>query len=202
MARTVSPGNAITEALVTGRIAGETAARVRNHADGRGSAEDNAAAVLRALEAELPRLEAFWHPADADRDTASLQAFKRKLQAAMWKGAGPLRTEESLTSALAEVRALRAELDAIALAKPGKFALPLVEKLEAANMLRVGEAIVLAAIERRESRGAHVRLDYEETLPTAAGFSLSLAERGEWRLSPVAPAANAEHEGGNHHVHR
>ncbi|NBD24772.1 FAD-binding protein [Paenibacillus glycinis] len=184
-------GNAITEALVTGRIAGETAARERNRPDGRGSAQDNAPIVLRSLETELPRLEAFWHPTEVDRDTASLQAFKRKLQAVMWKGAGPLRTEESLTAALAEVRALRAELDAIALAKPGKFALPLAEKLEAANMLQVGEAIVLAAIERRESRGAHVRLDYEETLPTAAGFSLTLSERGDWRLSPAAPAADA-----------
>ncbi|MBO7746964.1 FAD-binding protein [Paenibacillus sp. MWE-103] len=175
-------GNAITEALVSGRIAGETAARDRALAEGP-SAGDREASVLRALEAELPRLEAFWHPADVERDSASLQAFKRKLQRIMWDGAGPLRTEAGLTAALAGVRGLRGELEAIALAKPSAFALSRVEKLEAANMLKVGEAVILGAIERRESRGAHVRLDYEETMENAGGFSLSLDDRGEWLLA-------------------
>lgn len=196
-------GNAITEALVTGRIAGETAARAK--ADSPSASAEAEAAVLRSLEAEWKRLEAFWHPAPTERDTASLLTFKRKLQRIMWKGAGPLRTEESLKAALADVRALRGELDAIALAKPGRYALPLVEKLEAANMLRVGEAIVLSAIERRETRGAHVRLDYEETLGTPQGSSLSLdgldGENGGWKLTTTA-LPGSEEEGGKPHVHR
>ncbi|XID94581.1 FAD-binding protein [Paenibacillaceae bacterium WGS1546] len=193
-------GNAITEALATGRIAGETAARAKS-ASSADSARSEAAA-LRTLESELKRLEAFWHPAPVERDDASLLTFKRKLQRIMWKGAGPLRTEEALKEALADVRALRGELEGIALAKPGKYALPLIEKLEAANMIKVGEAIILSAIERRETRGAHVRLDYEETLETPRGSSLSLDdEHGGWQLTTTA-LPGATEEGGKPHVHR
>lgn len=173
-------GNAITEALVTGRIAGETAARTA------ASANDEAA-IERALAAEWERLETFWHPTEVKKDSASLQTFKHKLQHVMWKGAGPLRTEEILNAALAELQALRAELDEIALARPGKFALSLVEKLEADSMLKVSEAIILGAIERRESRGAHVRLDYSEMLAEPTSSSLTLDALGRWRLETVAP---------------
>lgn len=176
-------GNAITEALATGRIAGETAARERGAAD--------PAAVGRAAEEERQRLEAFWHPIPTDRDTASLQAFKRKLQRTMWKGAGPLRTEQGLSAALEEIRALRGELREISLARPGKFALTLVEKLEAANLLKIGEAIILGAMERRETRGAHVRLDWEETLDTPVSSQLTLDKAGEWQLTTVPLSVKA-----------
>ncbi|CAM4468245.1 FAD-binding protein [Paenibacillus phoenicis] len=171
-------GNAITEALVTGRIAGETAAREKSDAL-------DEAAVRQAFEREMERLTQFWHPVPVERDTASLQAFKRKLQKVMWKGAGPLRTESGLKEALTELQALRSELDSISLAKPGKFALSLFEKLEAANMLKVSEAIVLGALERKETRGAHVRLDYDETLSQPSSYSYVLNEAGEWVVSEV-----------------
>lgn len=171
-------GNAITEALVTGRIAGETAAREKQ-------GELDEAAVRQAFDREMERLTQFWHPVPVDRDNASLQAFKRKLQQIMWKGAGPLRTESGLKEALTELRALRSELDGISLAKPGKFALSLFEKLEAANMLKVSEAIVLGALERKETRGAHVRLDYDDTLTQPSSYSYVLNEDGEWGVSEV-----------------
>ncbi|WP_178019007.1 FAD-binding protein [uncultured Paenibacillus sp.] len=171
-------GNAITEALVTGRIAGETAAREKR-------AELAEAAVRQAFEREMERLTQFWHPIPVERDNASLQTFKRKMQQIMWKGAGPLRTEGGLKEALTELRALRGELDSISLAKPGKFALSLFEKLEAANMLKVSEAIVRGALERKETRGAHVRLDYDDTLTQPSSYSYVLNEAGEWVVSEV-----------------
>ncbi|MEF2965756.1 FAD-binding protein [Paenibacillus sp. M1] len=174
-------GNAITEALVTGRIAGETAAAKED-----GGAADASAAIQAALEAELSRLHSFWHPTPVERDTASLQAFKRKLQRIMWQGAGPLRTEAGLSGAYKEISALRAELDAVSLAKPGRFSLSLIEKLECDNMLKVGESIILGALERKETRGAHVRLDYEETLDIPASYSYSLDKQGNWSVQEIA----------------
>ncbi|MBM6997734.1 FAD-binding protein [Paenibacillus sp. DXFW5] len=171
-------GNAITEALVTGRIAGETAAREKRN-------ELDEAAVRRAFDREMERLTQFWHPVPVDRDTASLQTFKRKLQQIMWKGAGPLRTESGLQEALEDLRALREELNSISLAKQDKFALSLFEKLEAANMLKVSEAIVLGALERKETRGAHVRLDYDDTLTQPSSYSYVLNEAGEWVVSEI-----------------
>jgi succinate dehydrogenase / fumarate reductase flavoprotein subunit/fumarate reductase (CoM/CoB) subunit A len=96
------------------------------------------------------------------RDEAPIDEFKARLQRTMWENAGPLRTGEKLQQALADVRALAAESADIALAPVEAFALTLQEKVELRIMLAVAESIVLPAIERRESRGAHVRLDFPE----------------------------------------
>jgi succinate dehydrogenase/fumarate reductase flavoprotein subunit len=146
-------GNAITEALVTGRIAGETAyAR-------------NAAArtpIDAALAYEWSQLQRFWHPRIVARDEASSGEFKARLQQTMWDNAGPLRTGPKLERALAEVQAIAAESADVALAPVEAWALNLQEKVELRMMLAVAESVVLPALERRESRGAHVRLDYPE----------------------------------------
>ncbi|MBD2843728.1 FAD-binding protein [Paenibacillus sp. IB182496] len=170
-------GNAITEALVTGRVAGETA--------GEAGAELRPEAVSRAMAEEWERLQRYWHPSQTDRDTASLQTFKRKLQQIMWKGAGPLRTGEGLEEALTALRALRGELDAIALAPHAQYALPLVEKLEARSMLEVAETIVMGALARKESRGAHTRLDWDATLETPVSSSFTLEPDGAWRMEQI-----------------
>ncbi len=170
-------GNAITEALVTGRIAGEIAGRERGTA--------NITAVQNALEEETRKLEQFWHPLPVARDTASLQTFKRKIQQVMWKGAGPLRTETGLVTALEELRVLREELQKISLSRQSKFVLTLIEKLEASNLLKVGEAIIMGALERIESRGAHVRLDYEPSLDVPVSSSFTLDETGEWSIQQI-----------------
>jgi succinate dehydrogenase / fumarate reductase flavoprotein subunit/fumarate reductase (CoM/CoB) subunit A len=174
-------GNAIIEALVTGRIAGETAAREAAAHSGEPSKQ---AVVDEALAKEMNRLEQFWHPQPSGRDQSSLQAFKRKLQHVMWKGAGPLRTEAGLLQALGEIRVLREELEQIALALQSTYVLPLVEKVEAAHMLQAGEAIILGALERKESRGAHVRLDYEETNEQPVSYTFRWNDRRQWEIQP------------------
>jgi succinate dehydrogenase/fumarate reductase flavoprotein subunit len=146
-------GNAITEALVTGRIAGETAVA------------HNAIAptpIGAALDAEWTRLQAFWYPRAVTRDEHPIDGFKVRLQKTMWENAGPLRSGDKLERALADVRGLMAESADLALAPLDSFVLNLQEKVELRIMLAVAQSIVLPAIERRESRGAHVRLDYTE----------------------------------------
>jgi succinate dehydrogenase/fumarate reductase flavoprotein subunit len=172
-------GNAITEALVTGRIAGETAAE-RSGAAG--------TPIDAALTQEWSELRAFWHPRAVARDEGSIDDLKRRLQAAMWKGAGPLRTGESLERGLAEVRSLAAESADVALAPLEAFALNLQEKVELRMMLAIAEAIVLPAAERRESRGAHVRLDFPDQDATATALYLERANGG-WSLTAHETAA-------------
>jgi succinate dehydrogenase / fumarate reductase flavoprotein subunit/fumarate reductase (CoM/CoB) subunit A len=171
-------GNAITEALVTGRIAGETAARER------GATADLAA----PLRAEWDALHAFWHPRRVERDEASIDAYKRRLQAAMWDGAGPLRTGPQLEAARVEIAALQRETSDIALAPQRAFALNLQEKVELRIMLAVAESIVLPAIARRETRGAHVRLDFPESDATTVARYLDRAD-GAWTMHERALAA-------------
>ena len=92
------------------------------------------------------------------------------------------RTGEKLVQALADVRALAAESADIALAPIDAFALNLQEKVELRIMLAVAESIVLPAIERRESRGAHVRLDYPEQADLPVARFLNRTDDG-WSMT-------------------
>ena len=73
-----------------------------------------------------------------------------KLRQTMWEKAGLLRDGDGLRSALAEIRAISAEI-------PHQFDR---ELLELRNLQTVGELIVRSALEREESRGAHYRNDF------------------------------------------
>lgn len=170
-------GNAITEALVTGRVAGETAAKAQQ--------ETFDTIIDDQLTLEWERLQQFWHPRDVSKDEVSMLGFRRKIQKVMWKGSGPLRSESLLKEALDEICLLRSKCENVALAKPSKFALSSVEKLEAYNMTLIGEAIILGALERCETRGAHVRLDYPEQLEEPYGTRFVLENDNEWQMNKL-----------------
>jgi succinate dehydrogenase / fumarate reductase flavoprotein subunit/fumarate reductase (CoM/CoB) subunit A len=172
-------GNAITEALVTGRIAGETAAADRGATP----------ALAEALAREWEALQAFWHPRAVTRDEASIDAYKRRLQEVMWNDAGPLRTGPQLELALGAIRAIERESTTCALAPQAVFALQLQEKAELRMMVAVAESIVLAALARCESRGSHMRLDHPESDEVAVARVLE-RRGGAWsmreRVSAIA----------------
>jgi succinate dehydrogenase/fumarate reductase flavoprotein subunit len=171
-------GNAITEALVTGRIAGETAAAVES--SGRPLSDD-------VLQEEWARLQHFWHPRPVAQDDLPVDALKLRLQNVMEMGAGPLRTADGLAIALDELAALKADVARTALAPQRAFAMNLQEKVELQNMIAVSEAIARGALARRETRGAQVRLDFPEQDEVAVSRAFRL-ERGSWTIEDVVPA--------------
>jgi succinate dehydrogenase/fumarate reductase flavoprotein subunit len=150
-------GNALPEAMVFGECAGRFAARY-------------------VAAAGVPE----W-PADAARDTIALarsregrdaepgdspKALTGELRTLMWEKAGPFRDEERLAAALMRIRAMRrSDLDALATGREAAFNTSLVEWFELRNGLLAAEAVVLAALGRKESRGAHQRIDFVETEP-------------------------------------
>lgn len=168
-------GNAITEALVTGRIAGETAAK-------QSAPVKQIDATRRQAQAEWERLQAFWHPRETKQDEVSILSLKRELQKAMWENAGPLRTGEQLETGLQAVQRVAAKCQDSALAKENRFPLQLVEKVELDNMLKVSAAIVRGAQLRRESRGCHIRLDCNETLSTPKSTEFSYTAGQGWQI--------------------
>lgn len=172
-------GNAITEALVTGRVAGETAARTKQaiHEE----------IVAKELEKEWESLQQFWYPREVSKDETSTLTMRKQIQKVMWDWAGPLRTEDELNKAFVEIKRLQKECREIALAKQDRYALSLVEKIENYNLAIIGEAIIKGALERKESRGAHVRLDYPEQLEAVYGTSFQLNNLGEWKVEKREP---------------
>ncbi len=144
-------GNAITEALVFGECAGrEAATAVAGTAPG-WNATDADGAVER-LRAALSTDATGGVPANV---------LERRLQDIMWEDAGPFRTGEQLQRALDGIRELRQS--PVAVRPADGFNLDLQDRLELRAMLTTAEAVVRAAIGRTESRGAHQRLDFQES---------------------------------------
>jgi succinate dehydrogenase / fumarate reductase flavoprotein subunit len=156
-------GNAITEALVFGRCAGRSAAaRAKEITSKAITRKDLRAAGARAA------LDLLGDGGDAPRDfnTAAMIA---RLQAIMADEVGPFRTAAKLNRALADIAALAEELGE----RPPRFAgatdvgfdLQRLEWFDLRNMLIVARAVAQSALARTESRGAHQREDYPQTLP-------------------------------------
>ncbi len=172
-------GNAITEALVFGRRAGRSAAdRAKQESRQNFRAQDTGAAL------DLVRAAA---PSGGARNTAAMIA---RLQTIMADDVGPLRTGAKLTRALAGIAALTAELGERPPASSfggGLFDLQRLEWFDLRNMLAVARAVAQAALNRGESRGAHQREDFPQTLPHWQLHQRVTLRGGDMRISG-APA--------------
>jgi fumarate reductase flavoprotein subunit len=145
--------NSLTEILVFGARAGRAAAEFA-------SAQPPPAPALRGeaiVEADRIDQLANRRPASPVR----LADLRDELQAAMESGCGIYRDEAGLAAAAATVAELKARAANLALDDSSRtFNTELTAALELENLLEVGEAIVHAALARRESRGAHQRTDH------------------------------------------
>ncbi len=89
-------------------------------------------------------------------------ALKRRLQEIMWQKVGLLRQQSSLEAALRELEDLDRERQDARVPSSASWNSDWVDLLELESMIRLGEIIARCALERRESRGGHVRLDHPE----------------------------------------
>jgi fumarate reductase flavoprotein subunit len=147
--------NSLTEILVFGRRAGLSAAEyVRS-----GPRPVNEAVLAAKTSAAQARMRALFDKADGKESVAGL---RKEMMSTMEKNAGIYRTAEGLTEACAKLSELRRRYAQIALTdRTNVYNTDLLQALELGSMLDCGEAIAASALARKESRGAHQRLDYE-----------------------------------------
>lgn len=90
---------------------------------------------------------------DVILEEVNVNEMKKSLQNIMWEGAGILRSEKTLETALENLYELQSlfHREDKCLSK---------SEYEFKNMLTVAKLIINSAIRRKESRGAHYRLDY------------------------------------------
>jgi succinate dehydrogenase / fumarate reductase flavoprotein subunit len=145
--------NSLLDTLVFGRRSGEHAAQAVH---GLSMPEPSRAALRdeeRAIQAIVNR----------DGTGRRLSEIKAELGATMDKYVAVFRDEAGLNTALEIVRRLKDEAKNVAIDDKGSvFNQDVLGALELQFMLDNAEAIVVSAIERKESRGAHTRLDYPE----------------------------------------
>ena len=146
-------GNAITEALVFGERAGVFAARAATDTD-----VDWSPRYVERARAELAALRQRKGTGPAPG------ALQKSIQDLMWDHAGPFRSGDTLHEALAALRSFRDRLEDLAISPGDIFNMDLQDWYELKAMLCSAEAVVLAALNRAESRGAHQRLDTPQTL--------------------------------------
>jgi succinate dehydrogenase/fumarate reductase flavoprotein subunit len=149
-------GNALPEAMVFGGRAGEAAARFVS-----GRAPPQWDKSTGSLQLDLIRRVKGKVRATGPAPTHMLGEVKK----IMWTKVGAFRKSDDLAQALERIRAMReSELDELSVSPETVHNASLVEWFELRNGLQAAEAVAVAALERRESRGAHQRLDFPETL--------------------------------------
>lgn len=98
-------------------------------------------------------------------DRPEYHGIAAELRALMWDRVGLIRTEESLTEALARIRAMQAELASEPGSGPAAYDLSMADWFDLRDSLYTAEAVAVAALNRTESRGAHWREDFPATDP-------------------------------------
>ena len=88
--------------------------------------------------------------------------LKRKLQKTMWEKVGPAREEKKLKEGLEIFSSLEEDFKDITIPETNRYNTELLDALELRAMLPVAKSVALSAMARKESRGAHIRLDYPE----------------------------------------
>ncbi|MGM1029850.1 MAG: succinate dehydrogenase flavoprotein subunit [Actinomycetota bacterium] len=142
--------NSLLDINVFGKRAGNNAVAYAQTADFVPLPADAADGVVKML-AQL-------RESDGSESVAEL---RKALQETMDRNAQVFRTEETLQTALADVEKLRRRYPNVKVHDRGRrFNTDLLEAVELGFLLDLAEVLVYSAINRKESRGAHMRDDY------------------------------------------
>src|SRR5205823_2331894 len=147
-------GNSLSDLLVFGRRAGEAAAAFQR---------DTSLGTIDERQVNDEQQLLLLPLVGEGRENPYL--LQQELQEAMQDGAGLAREEKSLRACLDEVLELRQRSARIHVPGSRRYNPGWHTARDLRFMLTIAEAIVRAALERRESRGAHWRLDYLEKDP-------------------------------------
>jgi succinate dehydrogenase / fumarate reductase flavoprotein subunit len=142
-------GNSLSDLLVFGKRAGEYAARY---------AKENSLGAINPDEVALAEKQAL---APFARDGAEgPYAVQYALQDMMQDLVGIVRQEKEMLQALEGIEQLKARAQRVGVSGNREYNPGWHTAIDLSNLLTVAEIVTMAALERKESRGAHFRDDY------------------------------------------
>jgi succinate dehydrogenase / fumarate reductase flavoprotein subunit len=166
-------GNSLSDLLVFGKRAGEYAAAfAKEHGFGQINSNEADAVTQRALE-----------PFARTSGEGPFQ-IQRDLQQTMQDLVGIVRRESELRQALEAIQQLRARAQKVSVSGNREYNPGWHTACDLENLFIVSEAIARAALERKESRGAHFRDDFpskDEAFSTV-NFVIQESASGEMRV--------------------
>ncbi len=147
--------NSLVELLVFGRRAALSAIEHIQQAPA-----SNAAALEACADQTQQRIRTLFSRTDGSESVAGL---RKEMMDTMEEHAGIYRTEEGLKAAVAKIHELRDRYRRVVLTdKTNVYNTDLFQTLELGSMLDCAEAVTVGGLARKESRGAHQRLDFPE----------------------------------------
>lgn len=141
-------GNSLSDLLVFGKIAGQSAS---NYAQKNAHSSPHGDEIRRGIDDALKPFE---------DGTENPYAIHEELQEVMEEHAGIVRTGEGLEKGIQKLEKIRKKLPNLHAKGDRKYNPGWHLCLDLNNMIITSLALANAALERKESRGAHTRLDY------------------------------------------
>ena len=160
-------GNALADTQVFGHIAGLSSAKQAQNTKLETPDED-------MISSEISRIEAI-----CSEGKYRPQDIKTKIQEIMWKHVAIVRDETGLKQAEIELNKLEEMTSNMNVSKIREYNDDLVVALEVISMIKLAKLIVKSALLRKESRGAHYRIDYPERNDKEYLKSFILNKNGE-----------------------
>lgn len=176
--------NSLVDLVVFGRRGGMSIAEYVKHADFVPLPGDPTGAIA----AEMTRIR-------ESKGKTRPHELRSTMQKVMMESVGVFREEKGIRGALETVRELRHRFmtDITIDDKGQKFNTDLLEAWELGCLLDMAETTAIAALERKESRGAHSREDYKERNDAeymVHSLIYNGGEMGDFTLGDVEPVIN------------
>ena len=164
-------GNSLSDLLVFGKRAGQYAASY---------AKENSLGAINAQEVQLAEKHAL---APFERDSAvGPYAVQHALQDMMQDLVGIVRQEKEMLQALDRIRQLQARAERVGVGGNREYNPGWHTAIDLNNLLTVSEMVTLAALERKESRGAHFRDDYPSKDDKFGSFNIVIRKGSQGEI--------------------
>jgi len=186
--------NSLVELCVFGKVAGEEAARFAKSA-----APGNTTTLHKQAEAAQQRAMNVVHKG---KGTERISTLRREMAESMERGCGIFRTGDEMQRTCDKLAQLRQRFMNVNVEDKSRvFNTEWLLAIELGYQLEVAQAMAVSALQRRESRGAHQRLDgfterddvnfLKHSLVTYAGENTPAISYGEVKITHSQPAVRA-----------
>ncbi len=154
-------GNSLSDLLVFGKLSGEHASDYANKHDFTDINVQDVESIIRKNTDILNR-----------EDGPNPYALNQKIQSVMNNHVGIVREENELKEGIEKLEALKEELKIVKAHAASQYNPGWNLAIDINNMIVACEAVAKSALERRESRGGHTRLDFPEENKDCLDFNL------------------------------
>ena len=167
-------GNSLQEIITFGKIAGESAAQ---------NVEENSLSVKKNSQQKKKQIE-YIDALFQENSYTNIYLDKNNLGKKMFENIGLFRDEQSMQNTLNMVKKLKKNTQNFSLEDKSKvYNRNLLDFLEYKNLLELSESVILSALQRKESRGAHYRSDFPKEEAAYEKYSHCIKTAQELQLS-------------------